>query len=70
MFASTPHTVKVKCDKVAPICGRCTRLGSPCHSQARGRGRPFKQVHSLGRTFWNFGLEKQPFTETHVDAGA
>jgi len=31
---------KVKCDKVAPVCGRCARLGSPCHSQARGPGRP------------------------------
>mmetsp|Transcript_71247 Transcript_71247/g.143437 ORF Transcript_71247/g.143437 Transcript_71247/m.143437 type:complete len:357 (-) Transcript_71247:132-1202(-) len=33
---------KVKCNKVFPTCGRCARLGTACHPQLRGRGRPRK----------------------------
>ena len=31
---------KIKCDKMSPKCGRCSRLGIECNAQLRGRGRP------------------------------
>jgi len=41
---------QVKCDKVRPMCGRCSRLGLSCGSQARGRGRPPNSARGAAST--------------------
>jgi hypothetical protein len=42
LISLPPHNThtQVKCDRLRPICGRCSRLGLECIPQKKAPGRP------------------------------